>query len=415
MATLGADIMQRVAELAAITEEPGRLTRTFLTAEHRRAGEKVIGWMRAAGMTADFDAIGNVAGRYEGSSPGLPALLLGSHLDTVRDAGRYDGMLGVIAAIACIGELNRQGFRPGFAIEVFGFGDEEGVRFQSTLLGSRAVAGSFDATLLEKCDAQGISLSDALRGFGLAPERIATAARRREQALAYVELHIEQGPVLESEGLPLGVVTSIAGASRYAITLTGEAGHAGTVPMALRRDALAGAAEAVLLVERRCSEGTRLVGTVGQIAAAPGAVNVIPGRVSFSLDLRAAEDDERRQAADDIMHGLEAICERRGLRLEVTQTHDSRASACAPWLMAQLDRAVGAQGLAIRHLPSGAGHDAMALAELTDIGMLFVRCRGGISHNPAESITPEDAEIGALALLDFIRNFAPAAGAGPGS
>ncbi len=407
MAIPGSEIMQRAAELAAITEEPGRLTRTFLTAEHRRAGEKVIGWMREAGMTADFDAIGNVVGRYEGRSPGLPALLLGSHLDTVRDAGRYDGMLGVITAIACVDELNRQGVRPGFAIEVFGFGDEEGVRFQSTLLGSRAVAGNFDATLLERRDAHGISLRNALRGFGLDPERIATAARRREQALAYVELHIEQGPVLEAEGLPLGLVTSIAGASRYTITLTGEAGHAGTVPMALRRDALAAAAEAVLLVERRCAEGMRLVGTVGQIAVIPSAVNVIPGKAVFSLDLRAAEDEDRQQAAADIMRGLEDICERRGARLEVTRTHDSRATACAPWLMAQLDRAVGDQGLAVRHLPSGAGHDAMALAELTDIGMLFVRCRGGVSHNPAESITPEDAEIAAAALLDFIRRFAP--------
>ncbi|HXY99425.1 MAG TPA: allantoate amidohydrolase [Stellaceae bacterium] len=412
MAGLGAEIMQRVEELAAITEEPGKLTRTFLTAEHRRAGETVIGWMRGAGMTADFDAIGNVVGRYEGSSPGLPALLLGSHLDTVRDAGRYDGMLGVISAIACIGALNRQGIRPAFAIEVFGFGDEEGVRFQSTLLGSRAVAGTFDAALLEKRDAQGISLREALRGFGLDPDRVATAARRREEALAYVELHIEQGPVLEAEDLALGVVTSIAGASRYAVTLTGEAGHAGTVPMALRHDTLAAAAEAVLLVERRCAQGARLVGTVGQIAVAPGAINVIPGRAAFSLDLRAAEDEERRRAAGDILGGLEAICARRGVGLEVTETHDGPAARCAPWLMAQLERAVAAQGLAVRRLPSGAGHDAMALAALTDIGMLFVRCRGGISHNPAEAIAGEDAEIGAAALLHFIRHFAPSVGTG---
>ncbi len=404
----GAEIMKRAEELAAITEEPGRLTRTYLTIEHRRAGETVIGWMRAAGMTAGFDAIGNVVGRYEGSSPGLPALLLGSHLDTVRDAGRYDGMLGVITAIACVGELNRQRTRPDFAIEVFGFGDEEGVRFQSTLLGSRAVAGRFEHALLDRRDAEGISLREALLRFGRAPERIGAAARRPEQALAYVELHIEQGPVLEAEGLPLGVVTSIAGASRYALTLTGEAGHAGTVPMGLRRDALAAAAEAVLLVERRCAESGGLVGTVGRIAAAPGAINVIPGRAELSLDIRAAVDEERRRAADDILRGIEAICRRRDVALEAVQTHDSAAAACAPWLMAQLDRAVAASGLAIRHLPSGAGHDAMAMAAIADIGMLFVRCRGGISHNPAESITEEDAELGAAALLDFIRGFTPA-------
>ncbi len=413
MAALGAEIMRQADELAAITEEPGRLTRTFLTAEHRRAGETVIGWMRAAGMSAGFDAIGNVVGRYEGRSPGLPVLLLGSHLDTVRDAGRYDGMLGVITAIACVGELSRQGERPDFAIEVFGFGDEEGVRFQSTLLGSRAVAGCFDPALLERRDATGISLREALDRFGLAPERIGTAARRPEQALAYVELHIEQGPVLEAEGLPLGVVTSIAGASRYAVTLTGEAGHAGTVPMGLRRDALAAAAEAVLLVEQRCAQGSRLVGTVGRIAAAPGAINVIPGRAEFSLDIRAAEDEERRRATDDILRGIETICRRRDVTLEVTQTHDNAATACAPWLMAQLDRAVASRGIAIRRLPSGAGHDAMVMAGITDIGMLFVRCRRGVSHNPAEAITEEDAELGAAALLDFIRHFTPQTGRQP--
>jgi allantoate deiminase len=407
MMSLGMELLRRADELAAISEEPGRLTRTFLTAQHRLAGEKVIAWMRAAGMTADFDAIGNVVGRYEGLTPGLPALLLGSHLDTVRDAGRYDGTLGVLSAIACVDKLHREGGRLAFAIEVFGFGDEEGVRFQSTLLGSRAVASTFDSTLLEKHDQQGISLRDALLQFGLDPARIPTAARHAQQAFAYVELHIEQGPVLEARGLPLGVVTSISGASRYAVEIAGEAGHAGTVPMALRRDALAAAAEAVLLVERRCSGTSGLVGTVGQISAAPGAVNVIPGRVRFSLDIRAGEDSTRQNAASDILRGLDEICMRRALRLVVERTHDSRSTMCAPWLMAQLESAIAAAGSAVLRLPSGAGHDAMALAELTDVGMLFVRCRSGISHHPAESITAEDAEAGAAALLHFIRNFRP--------
>jgi allantoate deiminase len=405
--SFGKEIMKQAEELAAISEEPGILTRTFLTAQHKLAGEKVIGWMRAAGMTADFDAIGNVVGRYEGRAPGLPALLLGSHLDTVRDAGRYDGMLGVLSAIACVGELHRQGVRPAFAIEVFGFADEEGARFQSALSGSRAVAGTFDAARLDKRDNQGITMGEALRQFGLDPGRVATAARRADQALAYVELHIEQGPVLESQSVPLGVVTSIAGASRYAVEIAGDAGHAGTVPMTLRHDALAAAAEAVLLVERRCGQAPGLVGTVGRLSVAPGAINVIPGLVRFSLDIRAAEDDRRRQAVDDILRGLEAICRRRGLRLDVAQTHDNRSTACAPWIMAQLERAVAAQGVAPLSLPSGAGHDAMVLAELTDAGMLFVRCAGGVSHNPAESISMEDAEIGAAALLRFIRDFTP--------
>lgn len=407
MTSLGSAIMRRADELAALSEEPGELTRTFLTAQHKRAGELVIGWMRDAGMTVDFDAIGNVVGRYEGHAPGLPALWLGSHLDTVRDAGRYDGMLGVLSAIACVGALNREGVRLPFAIEVFGFADEEGARFQSTLSGSRAIAGTFDPAVLEKRDADGISMADALRRFGGDPGDIATAARRAEHALAYVELHIEQGPVLEAKGLPLGVVTAIAGASRYAIEVAGEAGHAGTVPMGLRHDALAAAAEAVLLVEKRCAEAAGLVGTVGRLSAMPGAVNVIPGLVRFSLDIRAAEDGVRREAVDDILRGLEAICRRRGVRLDVAQTHDHGSTACAPWIMNQIERAISAQGVTPFALPSGAGHDAMALAGIVDVGMLFVRCKGGISHNPGESISTEDAEIGAAALLRFVRDFAP--------
>jgi OHCU decarboxylase len=405
---LGPTIMGWADALAAVSEEPGRLTRTFLTPQHRAAGEKVIAWMRDAGMSADFDAIGNVAGRYEGREPGQPALLLGSHLDTVRDAGRYDGMLGVLSAIACVGALHRAGERLPFAIEVIGFGDEEGVRFQSTLIGSRAVGARFDASLLERRDAAGISLAEALRRFGSDPAHIGTAARRPEQVLAYVELHIEQGPVLEAKGLPLGIVTSIAGASRYAIAIAGEAGHAGTVPMALRRDALAAAAEAVLVVERRCAARPDVVGTVGQFMVTPGAINVIPGAVQLSLDIRAPTDMSRRAATEEVLRGIEEVCRRRGVSLQTTPTHDGAATACAPWLMAQIQAAVVAQGVRPLELPSGAGHDAMALAALCDVGMLFVRCKGGISHNPAESITAEDAEIGARALLHFIRHFTPA-------
>jgi len=407
MTSLASAIMRQVDELAAISEEPGLLTRTFLTAQHKRAGEAVIGWMRDAGMAAAFDAIGNVVGRYEGRSPGLPALWLGSHLDTVRDAGRYDGMLGVLSAIACVGALKHEGVRLPFAIEVFGFADEEGARFQSALSGSRAIAGTFDPASLEKRDGDGVSMGDALRRFGGDPAAIATVGRRAEQALAYVELHIEQGPVLEAKGMPLGVVTAIAGASRYAIEIAGKAGHAGTVPMGLRHDALVAAAEAVLLVEKRCAEAPGLVGTVGRLSAMPGAVNVIPGLVRFSLDIRAAEDGVRRAAVDDILRGLEAICRRRGVQLDVGPIHEHGSTACAPWITAQIERAIAAQGVTPLALPSGAGHDAMALAGLVDVGMLFVRCKGGISHNPAEAISMEDAEIGAAALLRFIRDFAP--------
>jgi allantoate deiminase len=404
---MGKEILSRIDQLAALTETPGSLTRTYLTPCHREAANLVLGWMSAAGMDASVDPVGNVVGRYEGNRPGLPALILGSHLDTVRDAGKFDGMLGVIGAIACVDALNRAGERFDFAIEVVGFGDEEGVRFQSTLFGSRALAGTLEAAVLESRDADGVRLADALRAFGLDPARIDAAARRPEQVLAYVELHIEQGPVLEAEGLPVGVVTSIAGATRLDVRLKGEPGHAGTVPMAMRRDALAAAADAILAVERHCTATAGLVGTVGRIEALPGTVNVIPGDVRFSIDIRAEQDPLRHRAVEAVTNAIAAIGERRGVCPTVRKTHDAPSRVCAPWLMEQLAEAVRGEGLAVRRLPSGAGHDAMAMADLTDVGMLFVRCERGISHAPAESITAEDAGTAARVLLRFIRSFTP--------
>ncbi len=289
-----ARIMQRLDALAALTSDPPRLTRVFLSEDHRRANELVLGWMTQAGMQARVDAIGNVTGRCEGSSPGLPALLLGSHLDTVRDAGRYDGMLGVVTAIECAQHIGA-GVLP-FALEVVGFGDEEGVRFGSTLLGSRAIAGTLDLKVLDATDRDGVSMASALKNFGLDPQRVPSAARRRQEFVGYLELHIEQGPVLERAGLPVGCVTSINGATRLQVRMVGMAGHAGTVPMAARQDALVAAAEAIMAVEQRCSQEEHLVGTVGRIEAMPGAVNVIPGECRFTIDVRAP-DDSRRDAA----------------------------------------------------------------------------------------------------------------------
>src|SRR5215208_6144168 len=263
-------IMERCEALARHSELPGGLTRVFLSPEQRAATDKVLAWMREAGMQAKLDAIGNAAGRYEGNRPGLPCLMLGSHLDTVRDAGKYDGMLGVISAIECVHALNAAGRRLPFAIEVIGFGDEEGVRFGTTLLGSRAVAGIFDLAALKARDAQGKTMAEALREFGLDAGGIPQLARNKGDVLAYAELHIEQGPVLESEGLPVGVVTAINGFSRLRVTLRGAAGHAGTVPMKLRRDALAATAECVLAVERIARGHPELVGTVGRLEAKPG-------------------------------------------------------------------------------------------------------------------------------------------------
>jgi allantoate deiminase len=399
-------IMQRCDALARHSELPGGLTRVFLSPQARAAADLVLGWMREAGMQARLDAIGNAVGRYEGERPGLPCLMLGSHLDTVRDAGKYDGMLGVVTAIECVGALHRSGRRLPFAIEVAGFGDEEGVRFGTTLLGSRAVAGTLDARVLEARDAQGVSIAEALRGFGLKDD-VSSVRRRPGELLAYVELHIEQGPVLEAEGLPVGIVTAINGFSRLRVTLRGEAGHAGTVPMKLRRDTLAAAAECVLAVERVARARPQAVGTVGRIEAKPGAINVIPGEVQFTVDLRAPEDAVRQDAAAAIRTEVALIGESRGVAFEIEVLQELGSSACSPWLMAQLERAVESEGLRVLRLPSGAGHDGMALKAVADIAMLFVRCKGGVSHNPAESITEADAAAGARVLYNFVHGFRP--------
>ena len=400
-----ARIMQRCDALARHSELPGGLTRVFLSPEARAASDQVLGWMREAGMQAQLDAIGNAAGRYEGERPGLPCLMLGSHLDTVRDAGKYDGMLGVVAATECVHALNSRKKRLPFAIEVIGFGDEEGVRFGTTLLGSRAVAGILDHSVLKMKDAKGIAMSDAMREFGLDAERIPEVARKKGDIHAYAELHIEQGPVLEAEGLPVGVVTAINGFSRLRVTLHGAAGHAGTVPMRLRRDALTGAAECVLAVERIAKQHADLVGTVGRIEAKPGAINVIPGEVSFTVDVRAPQDALRNAAVAAARSQMEQISKARKIQCEIETLQEFGVTACAPWLMEQMDRAVASRGFRVRRLPSGAGHDGMALGAITDICMLFVRCKGGISHNPLESITEEDAAAGASVLLEFIESF----------
>lgn len=403
---LGDEIVARIHRLAAISEAADNLTRIFLTGEHRAAADLIMNWMVEAGMSARLDAIGNVCGRYEGEHPGLPCLMLGSHYDTVRDAGKWDGPLGLITAISCVAELNRRGRRLPFAIEVIGFADEEGVRFASTLLGSRAVAGTFDERVLSTRDAAGISMREALVQFGLDPDHIGAAARVRGELLGYVEVHIEQGPVLEARNLAVGVVSAIAGATRLAARLTGMAGHAGTVPMALRRDALAGAAECISSIEQLCREDDGgLVGTVGYIHAAPGATNVIPGQAHFTIDMRAPTDERRNRSVAEMVRRIEAVAKRRNLELQLDVTHENRTVPCAPWLKTQLAEAMAAEGYPAFELPSGAGHDGMAMVDVTDVAMLFVRCRGGISHHPDEHVEASDADAGARVLLRLIENF----------
>lgn len=403
----GARILERCDALARCSEQPDGLTRVYLSAEQRAANALVLDWMEEAGMAARLDAAGNTVGRYEGERPGLPCLMLGSHLDTVRDAGKYDGMLGVVTAIDCVAALSTRRVRLPFAVEVIGFADEEGVRFNATLLGSHAVAGTFDRAHLDRPDSAGKTMREAMRDFGLDPDAIGSAARRREDVLAYAELHIEQGPVLEAEALPVGVVTAINGGNRLAVELSGMAGHAGTVPMSLRRDALAAAAECVLAVERIAAAEREVVGTVGKIEALPGAINVIPGSVRFSVDLRAPTDAQRERALAAVRAAVTEIAERRGIALDIRPVWQAKTATCADWLQAQLGAAVEAEGIPVRRLPSGAGHDGMAIIAIADVGMLFVRCKGGISHNPAEAITEADAAVAARVFLRFIEGFRP--------
>ena len=359
--------------------------------------------MREAGLEPEIDPAGNVHARYEGRKARAPALMVGSHIDTVRDAGRYDGNLGALAALAVVEQLAESGERLDHAIDIVAFGDEEGVRFPTTMTGSRALAGLVPADALGKRDADGITLREALTKFGGDPERL--MGMRARGIAAFVELHIEQGPVLEAEGLALGTVGAINGATRLAATVRGLAGHAGAVPMVLRQDALAASAEMILAIEARARKEPDLVATVGRIDAEPGAINVIPGLVRFSIDIRAPRDEWRRRAVSDIAAALQAIADRRKIDLVLAPTHEAKAYVCDSRIVAGFDAALVAIGQKPFHLPSGAGHDTMIMGQICPAGMLFVRCKGGISHNPAESITAEDCELALAALTRFVRDF----------
>lgn len=348
-------------------------------------------------MAAGIDAAGNVVGRWEAETAGASAVMIGSHLDTVRDGGRYDGPLGVVAGIAVVERLRREGRRLPLAVEVIGFADEEGVRFGGSILGSAAVAGTLAPDWRERRDADGIDAATALRSFGVDPDGVGAASRRRDPPAAYLELHIEQGPALEDADVPLGCVTAIAGATRLLVTVDGTAGHAGTVPMRLRRDALAAAAECVLAVERLCA-GAEAVGTVGHLRVAPDAVNVIPGRVRFSVDIRAAQDEVRTRLVDAALAEFQASARRRRVELAWQVTSRTETTPCSPRLVEALAGVLAGMGLPAPRLASGAGHDGIAVSAITEIGMLFLRCAGGISHHPAESVTVADVRLGIEAL-----------------
>ncbi len=383
----------------------GGLFRAWLSPAHRAAVAQVGEWMRQAGMQVRLDAAANLIGRYEGAHADAPALLIGSHLDSVRDAGRYDGPLGILLGIECVAALHAQGRRLPFAIEVIAFGDEEGSRFPASMFCSRAVAGTLDPATLAVTDAAGTDVASALADWDLDIAHLQHAARAPGSVLAYLETHIEQGPVLEAEGLPVGIVTAIAAQRRFALRFDGRAGHAGTTTMALRRDALSAAAEALLAIEGIARAGSDdLVATVGKLQVAPGATNVVPGRVDCTLDVRAGDDATRDAAVLEIERALALISKTRNIAIAIDPLQTLAASPCAPALMTRLQHAVAAQGIAPRQLVSGAGHDAMVMAALCPTAMLFVRCAGGISHHPDEHVAPADAELALAVMRHFIEH-----------
>jgi allantoate deiminase len=394
-----ADTMIR--SLASISAEPNRLIRTYLSPEHRAANDLIGQWMRAAGLEVSEDALGTVRGSWAGMAE--RRLLIGSHIDTVIESGMFDGPLGVIAGILAAEYFAKAGRKLPFGIDVLAFGDEEGVRFPATLASSMACAGQFDVERLQMTDRGGMSLRQAIEGFGHRVADIPKAAYRRDQAAAYVEVHIEQGPVLEVRNQPLGVVTAIAGQTYLNVELLGEAGHAGTVPMMLRRDALTGSAEVILLAEKlaRDSNG-EVVATVGTLRVPAAAANVIAGSVALIVDIRSGSDAMRHCFVDSLRAEIRVLADRRHLGLLITETRDVATTPCDPALQEAMAAAIASTGGEPIKLASGAGHDGTAMAKLCPIAMMFVRCRGGISHNPAEYASPADMGLAVTALIRFI-------------
>ncbi|HEY4385415.1 MAG TPA: allantoate amidohydrolase [Ktedonobacteraceae bacterium] len=394
-------VMARCDLLASFSEEAGCITRRFASPPMHQVHAVITSWMRDIDMHVEIDAMGNLIGRYAGSQRGAKTLLLGSHLDTVRNAGKYDGLLGVMVALASLENLHAQGKRLPFSIELIGFADEEGLRYQSVYIGSKAITGTFDPRDLTLRDADDISFADAIRNFGGNPDPtvLTTPRWRREELLGYCEVHIEQGPVLEARDLPLAVVSGIVGQQRILFTLQGEPGHAGTLPMDLRHDALCAAAEFVLAAEKIGRDVPGLVATVGQLQVQPGAANVVPSLINLSLDIRHEDDSLRNACATRLCQQAQQICEKRGISLSVQPVQNSQTVPCSPRLVQLWQQALAAEDYPVFTLPSGAGHDTVIMSALTDVAMLFVRCHAGISHNPAESVQIEDVAA-AITVLD---------------
>ncbi|MBB3177561.1 2-oxo-4-hydroxy-4-carboxy-5-ureidoimidazoline decarboxylase [Variovorax sp. Sphag1AA] len=408
---LGNDVWDWQEKLSVHTDpgyaEKGQLTVTYLTDAHRACAQQIAQDMREAGFDhVEIDAVGNVVGRYDGATPGAKTLLTGSHYDTVRNGGKYDGRLGIFVPMACVRELKRQNRRLPFGFEVVGFAEEEGQRYKATFLGSGALIGHFDNTWLDQKDADGITMREARRNAGLKDEDIPKLQRDPSKYLGFVEVHIEQGPVLTELDLPLGIVTSINGSVRYVGEVIGMASHAGTTPMDRRRDAAAAVAELILFAEKRAAKDGDSVATVGMLEVPSGSINVVPGRCKFSLDLRAPNNEQRDALANDVLDALKEICERRGVRYTLEETMRAAAAPSAPEWQKRWEKAVDQLGVPLFRMPSGAGHDAMKLHEVMPQAMLFVRgINSGISHNPLESSTNDDMQLAVQAfqlLLDDV-------------
>jgi allantoate deiminase len=407
--------MQRCDELATCTERPGEITRTFCSAAMRDAYQKLRGWMEAAGMACQLDAATNLIGRWNSglSTPiGLAGekrqkiLLIGSHLDTVVNAGRYDGPLGVLMGLALIELLNQNQQPLPFAIDVIAFCEEEGVRYQTPYIGSRAIVGELTDELIGRQDSAGISMRDAIHAFGGDPQRLSTAIYHASEVIAYLEPHIEQGPILELENLPVAIVTGIAGQTRASLQFIGRAGHAGTTPMTARHDALAAAAEFVLEVERLGRSQIGLVATVGQLNVSPNIGNVIPGAVQCRIDVRQIDDAVREAAYQSLLNSAEAIATKRQVQFKLDWVQQQTAVACDANCVQLLEQSVAESNHRPLRLASGAGHDTVVLAPDFPAAMLFLRCRGGISHHPAESVAEADVAAGLEVMWRFVNKLA---------
>jgi len=410
--TLGNEVWDWQEQLSKHTDpgyaEKGQLTVTYLTDAHRACAAQIVGWMREIGFdSAHIDAVGNVVGRYEGATPDAKTLLTGSHFDTVRNGGKYDGRLGIFVPMACVRELKKQGRRLPFAFEVVGFAEEEGQRYKATFLGSGALIGHFDNKWLDQKDVDGISMREAMQHAGLKLEDIPKIQRDPAKYLGFVEVHIEQGPVLNELDIPLGIVTSINGGVRYVGEVIGMASHAGTTPMDRRRDAACAVAELILFAEKRAAKDGDSVATVGMLQVPNGSINVVPGVCKFSLDMRAPNDPQRDALAKDVLAELAAICERRGLRHTLEESMRAAAAPSAPAWQQRWEKAVDSLGVQLFRMPSGAGHDAMKLHEVMPQAMLFVRgINSGISHNPLESSTNDDMQLAVEAFQKLLDNLA---------